>query len=215
MLDVAGPLQVFASANELAAGTARRRFTRLGWCRPASGRDRLRRAGAGGRAAIACAGGAGHADRRWRSGRARGRRRSGGAWTGCGPGRSEARRIASVCTGAFLLAAAGLLNGRRAATHWMHCAELARRFPAIRVEPDPIFVRDGAIWTSAGVTAAHRSGAGACRRGRGALLGPCRGAPPGHVPQASRAGRRSSALSCRFSARKIASARCTIGWRGA
>ncbi len=67
---------------------------------------------------------------------------------------TRARRIASVCTGAFLLAAAGLLNGRRAATHWMHCAELARRFPAIRVEPDPIFVRDGAIWTSAGVTAA-------------------------------------------------------------
>ena len=65
-----------------------------------------------------------------------------------------ARRVASVCTGAFLLAAAGLLDGRRAATHWLHCAELARRFPAIRVEPDPIFVRDGAIWTSAGVTAA-------------------------------------------------------------
>jgi transcriptional regulator GlxA family with amidase domain len=66
----------------------------------------------------------------------------------------RARRVASVCTGAFLLAAAGLLEGRRAATHWMHCAELARRFPGIRVEPDPIFVRDGAIWTSAGVTAA-------------------------------------------------------------
>jgi transcriptional regulator GlxA family with amidase domain len=67
---------------------------------------------------------------------------------------SRARRVASVCTGAFLLAAAGLLDGKRAVTHWMHCAELARRFPAIRVEPDPIFVRDGAIWTSAGVTAA-------------------------------------------------------------
>ena len=66
----------------------------------------------------------------------------------------RARRIASVCTGAFLLAAAGLLDGRRAATHWMHCAELARRYPAVQVEPDPIFVRDGAIWTSAGVTAA-------------------------------------------------------------
>ncbi len=66
----------------------------------------------------------------------------------------RARRVASVCTGAFLLAAAGLLEGRRAATHWMHCAELARRFPAIRVEPDPIFLRDGAVWTSAGVTAA-------------------------------------------------------------
>jgi transcriptional regulator GlxA family with amidase domain len=67
---------------------------------------------------------------------------------------TRARRVASVCTGAFLLAAAGLLDGRRAATHWMHCAELARRFPAVRVEPDPIFARDGAIWTSAGVTAA-------------------------------------------------------------
>ncbi|HUB94874.1 MAG TPA: helix-turn-helix domain-containing protein, partial [Stellaceae bacterium] len=66
----------------------------------------------------------------------------------------HARRVASVCTGAFFLAAAGLLDGRRAATHWFHCAELARRYPAIQVEPDPIFVRDGAVWTSAGVTAA-------------------------------------------------------------
>ena len=65
---------------------------------------------------------------------------------------TQARRTASVCTGAFLLAAAGVLDGRRAATHWAHCAELARRFPAVQVEPDPIFVRDGAVWTSAGVT---------------------------------------------------------------
>jgi transcriptional regulator GlxA family with amidase domain len=65
----------------------------------------------------------------------------------------QARRTASVCTGAFLLAASGLLDGRRAATHWLYCAELARRFPAVRVEPDPIFVRDGPVWTSAGVTA--------------------------------------------------------------
>jgi transcriptional regulator GlxA family with amidase domain len=65
----------------------------------------------------------------------------------------RARRIASVCTGAFLLAAAGLLDGRRAATHWSVCAELARRHPAVRVEPDPIFLRDGPVWTSAGVTA--------------------------------------------------------------
>ena len=65
----------------------------------------------------------------------------------------QARRTASVCTGAFLLAAAGVLDGRRAATHWSCCAELARRFPAVRVEPDPIFVRDGPVWTSAGVTA--------------------------------------------------------------
>jgi transcriptional regulator GlxA family with amidase domain len=65
----------------------------------------------------------------------------------------DARRVASVCTGAFLLAASGALEGKRAATHWSVCAELARRFPTIRVESDPIFVRDGAVWTSAGVTA--------------------------------------------------------------
>jgi transcriptional regulator GlxA family with amidase domain len=64
-----------------------------------------------------------------------------------------ARRTASVCTGAFLLAASGVLDGRRAATHWSVCTELARRFPTVRVEPDPIFVRDGPVWTSAGVSA--------------------------------------------------------------
>jgi transcriptional regulator GlxA family with amidase domain len=65
----------------------------------------------------------------------------------------QARRTASVCTGAFLLAASGMLDGRRAVTHWAFCEELARRFPDVRVEPDPIFVQDGSVWTSAGVTA--------------------------------------------------------------
>jgi transcriptional regulator GlxA family with amidase domain len=65
----------------------------------------------------------------------------------------QSRRIASICTGSFLLAASGVLDGRRAVTHWLYCAELARRFPTVRVESDPIFVRDGSIWTSAGVTA--------------------------------------------------------------
>jgi len=64
----------------------------------------------------------------------------------------DARRVASVCTGAFLLAASGLLDGKRAVTHWSVAAELAKRFPAVRVESDPIFVRDGSVWTSAGVT---------------------------------------------------------------
>jgi transcriptional regulator GlxA family with amidase domain len=64
-----------------------------------------------------------------------------------------ARRTASVCSGAFLIAAAGLLDGRRAVTHWRRCAEFARRFPAVRLEPDPIFIQDGNIWTSAGITA--------------------------------------------------------------
>ena len=63
------------------------------------------------------------------------------------------RRVVSVCSGAMLLAEAGLLDGRRAATHWDHCAELQRRYPRVAVEPDPIFVRDGDVWTSAGVTA--------------------------------------------------------------
>ncbi|WP_395608244.1 GlxA family transcriptional regulator [Pseudomonas sp. B22129] len=63
------------------------------------------------------------------------------------------RRMASVCTGAFLLAASGLLDGCRVATHWTRCEELARRFPALTVEANPIFIRQGAVWTSAGVTA--------------------------------------------------------------
>ena len=58
-----------------------------------------------------------------------------------------------MCTGAFLLAAAGVLDGRRATTHWQACELLARRHPAITVDRDPIFVRDGDVWTSAGVTA--------------------------------------------------------------
>ncbi|MGW1074696.1 GlxA family transcriptional regulator [Streptomyces sp. NPDC002537] len=65
----------------------------------------------------------------------------------------RAERVVSVCTGAFLLAAAGLLDGRRATTHWALCSALAQRFPAVTVEPDPIYVRDGNIATSAGVTA--------------------------------------------------------------
>jgi transcriptional regulator GlxA family with amidase domain len=63
------------------------------------------------------------------------------------------RRLASVCTGTFLLAEAGLLDGRRATTHWGACRELARRYHRVVVEADPIFVRDGRIYTSAGVTA--------------------------------------------------------------
>jgi transcriptional regulator GlxA family with amidase domain len=65
----------------------------------------------------------------------------------------RARRVASVCTGAFLLGEAGLLDGRRVTTHWYACDALQRRFPAARVERDPIFVRDGNVITSAGITA--------------------------------------------------------------
>jgi transcriptional regulator GlxA family with amidase domain len=62
------------------------------------------------------------------------------------------RRVCSVCVGSFLLAAAGLLDGKRASTHWMHAPLLAARHPLIRVEPDAIFVCDGQVWSSAGVT---------------------------------------------------------------
>ncbi|WP_437842563.1 GlxA family transcriptional regulator [Sorangium sp. So ce1153] len=65
----------------------------------------------------------------------------------------EVRRMGAVCTGAFLLAAAGLLAGHRAATHWSAADTLARQFPAVEVDPDAIFVRSGKIYTSAGTTA--------------------------------------------------------------
>jgi transcriptional regulator GlxA family with amidase domain len=65
----------------------------------------------------------------------------------------QTRRTASICTGAFILAAAGLLDGRRATTHWQHAKTLARAHPAITVEPDAIYVEDGQIYSSAGVTA--------------------------------------------------------------
>jgi transcriptional regulator GlxA family with amidase domain len=65
----------------------------------------------------------------------------------------RSRRTASICTGAFVLAAAGLLDGRRATTHWEHATALARSYPAIEVEPDAIFVEDGTVFSSAGVSA--------------------------------------------------------------
>nr|WP_077527034.1 GlxA family transcriptional regulator [Pseudomonas resinovorans] len=63
------------------------------------------------------------------------------------------RRVAAVCSGAFLLAKAGLLDGRRAATHWAMCDTLKERFPAIDVDADAIFIQQGTVWTSAGVSA--------------------------------------------------------------
>lgn len=65
----------------------------------------------------------------------------------------SARRVASVCTGTFLLAAAGLLNGRRATTHWKYAGQLQRMYPKIKVDGDRIFTKDGDLWTSAGITA--------------------------------------------------------------
>ena len=74
--------------------------------------------------------------------------RRAGASTG-----SQARRIAAICTGGFVLAQAGLLDGRRATTHWAFAQELRKRYPGIQVEEDRIYVIDGSVWTSAGMTA--------------------------------------------------------------
>jgi transcriptional regulator GlxA family with amidase domain len=152
LLDVTGPLQVFASANDLVVGAGGTppyvlRVVAQGGSATASAGlglavDPLPPIGAaldtlmiaGGQGVEAAAADPMLVD--WVRERA-----------------GDARRIASVCTGAFLLAACGLLDGRRAATHWSVCSELARRFPAVRVEADPIFVCDGPVWTSAGVTA--------------------------------------------------------------
>ena len=65
----------------------------------------------------------------------------------------QAARIGSVCTGAFVLAASGLLDGHRAVTHWYSCDDLADQHPNVKVEPDRMFIKDGNVWTSAGVTA--------------------------------------------------------------
>ncbi|MBB3211404.1 transcriptional regulator GlxA family with amidase domain [Herbaspirillum sp. Sphag1AN] len=66
---------------------------------------------------------------------------------------AQARRVASVCTGAFVLAAAGLLDGKRATTHWRMATRLQRMHPAVQVDSDKIFIKDGKVWTSAGISA--------------------------------------------------------------
>src|SRR4029077_262025 len=66
---------------------------------------------------------------------------------------TNTRRVASICIGAFILGEAGLLDGRRVTTHWMFAEELRRRYPRATVEVDRIFIADGPIWTSAGMTA--------------------------------------------------------------
>jgi transcriptional regulator GlxA family with amidase domain len=153
LLDIAGPLQTFASANE-AAKNGRDDPYRLmvasrggGVMRTSSGLPLVTVSIASLRAApidtLIIPGGPGvHValkDSRlvaWIRGQA-----------------STTRRIASVCTGAFLLAQTGLLTGRRATTHWKSCSRLQQNHPEIEVDPNPIFIREGRIWTSAGVTA--------------------------------------------------------------
>lgn len=151
VLDLTGPLEVFAMANRLAEGEPPYATDVVTWSggpvRASCGLEVVtRRAGPAIRAPIdtlVVVGGVGVAaamddDRliRWVRSAAR-----------------RSRRVTSVCSGSFLLGAAGLLDGRQATTHWSACDRLARAFPQATVEPDPIFVRDGDVWTSAGVTA--------------------------------------------------------------
>jgi transcriptional regulator GlxA family with amidase domain len=156
LLDVAGPLQVFASANELslAAGASAPYLPYMPRVIAAIPGEIQSTAGLGLFAhplpradeatdTLIVAGGRGvhvvskdAAQVAWLKERA-----------------SQCRRVASVCTGAFMLAAAGLLDQRRAVTHWAHCEQLGHHYPAVCVDPAPIFIRDGAVWTSAGVTA--------------------------------------------------------------
>ena len=152
LLDVAGPLQVFASANERAAerGLALAYDTRVvapsnpvtataGLCfsaapLPAPWMPVDTLVVAGGQGVMRAA-----ADDQlvgWVRERA-----------------ATARRVTSVCTGAFLLGSAGLLDHRRAVTHWEYCERLAQRYPRATVDADSIFIKDGPVWTSAGVTA--------------------------------------------------------------
>ena len=154
-LDVTGPLEVFDGASRLIAATGRgepayevRLYAPAGGPLETSSGLTLVPDAALGRAApkldtLIVAGGSGHrqaaADAtlvRWVARAA-----------------TRARRTASVCTGAFVLAQAGLLDGRRATTHWSAAAALARLHPGVDVDPEPIFIRDGDVWTSAGVTA--------------------------------------------------------------
>lgn len=148
-LDLTGPLEVFDTASQLEPGTYRIEVVapEAAPLRTSSGLtlvpDRAIRACRGPIDTLIVAGGRGSRDA------ARDERLV--AWIGAAAARS--RRVASVCTGAFLLAEAGLLDGRRATTHWGWCEQLARRHPQVEVDPEPIYVRDGNVATSAGVTA--------------------------------------------------------------
>ena len=99
------------------------------------------------------------------------------------------RRVASICLGSFVLADAGLLNGRRATTHWRYAEQLRQGFPAVEVEADRLFVRDGPIWTSAGMSAAMDLALGMIEGDHGPEL--ARTAARGLVLEQRRAGGRS------------------------
>jgi transcriptional regulator GlxA family with amidase domain len=156
VLDAAGPLEVFSTANRMRAAERPEApppyrlelvARRAGPVRTSAGyaleAQRSLRSARGPYDTVLVAGGDGSRQARRDAALLRWLRRQAG----------PARRVAGICTGGFLLAEAGLLDGRRATTHWSAVDALAGSYPAARVEPDPIFVRDGKLYTSAGVTA--------------------------------------------------------------
>ncbi len=152
-LDLVGPLEVFASASKLAELAGRRLGYEVSLLSPdgaaihcSSGLKLVADAGvanSGPYHTVLIGGGAGsrriHKETTWLPALMELARR--------------AKRVGSVCTGTFVLAKLGLLDGRRATTHWQWCKKLAQLHPEIVVEPDQIYVQDGRFWTSAGVTA--------------------------------------------------------------
>ncbi|MFJ1302280.1 GlxA family transcriptional regulator [Pseudomonadota bacterium AL_CKDN230030165-1A_HGKHYDSX7] len=151
LLDMAGPASVFETAGELARESGSGGGYRVELVSEAGG-------------LVRSSGGIAVATRPWREVRAHTLLVPGGTGARVNPAspalcqeisRAHARgvRLASVCTGAYVLAAAGVLAGRRVTTHWRHAAALQRRYPQLLVEADRIYLHDGGIWTSAGITA--------------------------------------------------------------
>lgn len=152
LLDLSGPLEVFSTANELMEAKGKRPpylihtvASRAGVIRTQSNVSLLAGALPGDDMAIdslIVAGGAGVNSARRDKRLIRWLKKH----------TPRARRIVSICSGAFILAECGILNGHRAATHWSVCAHLAREYPEVIVDKNAIFVHDGRVWTSAGVT---------------------------------------------------------------
>ncbi len=147
LLDAAGPISVFEIAGRYAKAPMPIRLVaaKAGPVRSSSGAEMLARkfGPAGAITTLIIAGGEGV---------------KGAAQNDCTMGfvRAVAKRgtrVASVCSGAFLLAEAGLLDGKRATTHWQRTRQFLATYPKVKLEPDQIFVRDGNIWSSAGITA--------------------------------------------------------------
>jgi transcriptional regulator GlxA family with amidase domain len=146
LLDLSGPLEAFATANDLAPGSYRFSFMSIAGGEVESSSGLCVSTEAGVAAAIdtfIVAGDPGLSDAAVSDDTVEFIRTAA----------IGARRTASVCMGAFMLAASGLLDGRRATTHWCWASRMKARYPAVRVDGDRIFVNDGGIWTSAGMTA--------------------------------------------------------------